>query len=231
MILVSLSKGDLSLDSTLPPKVLSFDMDGTLTGGRFTELVWGEGVPGLYAIAKRVSIEEAKQRVLHEYAALGEDRTEWYDIKHWFRLFGLGQDWQGLLKSYQREICVFSEVYGVLERLSQEYPLVVTSNASREFTDIELESTGLKPFFRMVFSATSDFGEVKKTPQVYRKVCQLIQVEPEQLVHIGDHRVFDHDVPRQLGIRAFYLDRAGKERGDRILQNLSEFAERVRTCR
>lgn len=205
-------------------------MDGTLTGGRFAELVWGEGVPALYAVAEGLSLEEAKQHVFSEYAALGDERTEWYDIKYWFRFFALGEDWQGLLEKYQHEICVFSEVYQVLEQLSQEYPLVVTSNASREFTDIELESTGLKSFFKTVFSATSDFGQVKKTPQVYRKVCQLIEVEPEQVAHIGDHRVFDHDVPRQLGIRAFYLDRAGRERGDSILQNLSQFAERLRTC-
>lgn len=222
------SKGDLNLNSTLPPKIVSFDMDGTLTGGRFAELVWGEGVPGLYALARGVPLEEAREHVFREYAALGDGRTEWYDIKYWFGFFGLGGGWQKLLESYQHEICVFSEVRQVLEQLSQEYPLVVTSNASREFTDIELESTGLKPFFRTVFSATSDFGQVKKTPQVYMKVCQLIDVPPEQVAHIGDHRVFDHDVPRQLGIRAFYLDRTGKERGDSILQNLSQFAERLR---
>jgi HAD superfamily hydrolase (TIGR01493 family) len=203
---------------------------GTLTGGKFTERVWGEGVPRRYASAKGLPLEEAREHVFREYAVLGEGRTEWYDIKYWFRFFGLGEDWQDLLDSYKHEICVFSDVHRVLDLLSREYPLIVTSNASREFTDIELESTGLKSYFTSVFSSTSDFGEVKKTPQVYLKVCQLVNVEPEEVAHVGDHRTFDCQVPQQVGIKAFYLDRAGKERGDCVLHNLSQFVERIRLC-
>lgn len=224
------STGGLKLKSASSIKIVSFDMDGTLTGGKFTELVWGEGVPRRYASAKGLPLEEARECVFREYAVLGEGRTEWYDIKYWFRFFGLGEDWQDLLDSYKHEICIFSDVHRVLDLLSREYPLMVTSNASREFTDIELESTGLKPYFTSEFSSTSDFGEVKKTPQVYLKVCQLVNVEPEQVAHVGDHRTFDCQVPQQLGIKAFYLDRAGKERGDCVLHNLSQFVERLRLC-
>jgi HAD superfamily hydrolase (TIGR01493 family) len=203
-------------------------MDGTLTGGRFTELVWGEGIPTLYALAKGVSVEEAREYVFSQYAAVGDKRTEWYDIKHWFRRFGLGERWQELLVSYRQEICVFPEVRQVLEALSQRYSLIVTSNASRQFVDIELGCTGLRPYFSEVFSATSDFCQVKKTPHVYLKVCQMVDVEPAQLAHVGDHRVFDRDVPLELGIRAFYLDRTGADRGEGVVQNLGEFVDRLR---
>ncbi|OGO08224.1 MAG: hypothetical protein A2Y61_01080 [Chloroflexi bacterium RBG_13_60_13] len=203
-------------------------MDGTLTGGRFTELIWGEGIPALYGLAKGVSLDEAREYVFGEYAAVGDRRTEWYDIKYWFGYFDLGERWQELLESYKHEISVFSEVRGVLDGLSQRYSLIVTSNASREFVDIELGSTGLRPYFSEVFSATSDFCQVKKTTRVYLKVCQMVDVEPAQLAHVGDHRAFDHDVPRELGIRAFYLDRTGIESGDSVLQNLGQFVERLR---
>jgi len=203
-------------------------MDGTLTGGRFTELVWGEGIPALYALAKGLSLEQAREQVFNQYAAVGDGRTEWYDIKYWFRSFDLGQSWRDLLESYRHEITVFSEVRRVLDALSQDYALIITSNASREFVDIELGSTGLRPYFSQVFSATSDFCQVKKTPQVYLKVCQMVDVEPAQLAHVGDHRAFDHDVPRQLGIRAFYLDRTGTEIGDSVLHNLGQFADKLR---
>jgi putative hydrolase of the HAD superfamily len=112
--------------------------------------------------------------------------------------------------------------------LSQEYSLIVTSNASREFVDIELGTTALRPYFSGVFSATSDFGQVKKTPQVYLKVCEMIDIEPAQMAHVGDHLAFDHDVPRELGIKAFYLDRTGRASGDSVLQDLGQFVERLR---
>ena len=222
--------GDLKLNSLSPINIISFDMDGTLTGGRFTELVWGEGIPRLYASAKGLPLEEAKECVFKEYAVLGEGKKEWYDIKHWFRFFGLGEDWRGLLESFGHEICTFSEVPEVLNLLSMECPLVVTSNATREFTDIELGTTGLKPYFASIFSSTSDFGEVKKTPEVYLKICQMLNVKPQQLAHVGDHRSFDCDVPRELGIRAFYLDRGGRDTGDYVVHNLSQFVERLGLC-
>jgi hypothetical protein len=39
--------GDLKLNDVPAVKVVSFDMNGTITGGRFTELVWSEGIPSV----------------------------------------------------------------------------------------------------------------------------------------------------------------------------------------
>jgi FMN phosphatase YigB (HAD superfamily) len=46
-------------------------------------------------------------------------------------------------------------------------------------------------------------------------VCEILNVKPQAVVHIGDHWVFDFINPRKIGITAYYLDRAqetGKER-------------------
>jgi len=210
--------------------VISFDMNGTLTQNRFTELVWGEGVPRLYSVVKNIPLEEAKEYVFREYDRVGEERVEWYDIKYWFRSFGLGEDWRGLLEGLQHEARPFSDAVHVLEGLSQEYQLIVTSNASTEFIDIELGAAGLKGYFTHVFSSTSDFGEVKKTPDVYVKVCQILGIEPKEMVHIGDHLHFDFTAPRQLGVTAFLLDREGKEEGDFVVHNLREFWQKIHPC-
>jgi len=211
-------------------KVISFDMNGTLTQDRFVELIWGEGVPGLYSLTKKIPLKEAKEYVFGEYDKVGEERREWYDIKYWFSLFGLGKDWRGLLKSFEHEIKPFPEVPSVLEELSKDHKLIVTTNASQEFTDIELEAAGLTDYFDNIFSSTSDFGEVKKTPVVYLKVCQIFDIKPEEMVHVGDHRLFDFVTPQELGIRSFYLDRDGKEKGEFVVQNLREFHQKLRLC-
>ena len=83
-------------------KIVSFDMNGTLTEDRFIELIWGEGVPRLYSKTKNIPFEQAKEYVFQEYEKIGEGRTEWYDIKYWFRFFGLGEGWRELLKSFCR---------------------------------------------------------------------------------------------------------------------------------
>ena len=211
-------------------KVISFDMNGTLTQNEFIELVWGEGVPRLYSVTKDLPLEEAKKYVFSEYDKVGEGRVEWYDIKYWFRSLGLGDGWEDMLRSFEHVVRPYSEAAHVLEELNREYKLIVTSNASTEFIDIEMGAAGLKEYFARVFSSTSDFGEVKKTPGVYLKVCLAMGIKPEEMVHIGDHRHFDFTAPQELGIRAFYLDRQGKEFGRFIVHSLTDFYQKLGSC-
>jgi len=107
--------------------------------------------------------------------------------------------------------------------------LVLTSNAGREFIDIEMEATGLKKYFYRIFSATTDFGQVKKTADFYKRICQILETRPQEIVHVGDHYEFDYLVPRSLGIRAFYLDRLGEQRGASVISDLRDLEERLPT--
>jgi len=48
--------------------VVSFDLEGTLLDMTFSEKVWNEGLPRLYAEKYRLDFSEAKKIVLKEYA-------------------------------------------------------------------------------------------------------------------------------------------------------------------
>lgn len=211
----------------MPITTISFDMNGTITQGRFVDLVWGEGVPALYARSRGISMDKAKETVFGEYAEVGEQRTDWYDIRYWFRRFGLGEDWTGLLMRFRNEVAPFPEAVEILEQMHRDYRLVVTSNASRDFMDIELAAAGLDGYFSRLFSCTSDFGEVKKTPEVYARVCRELAISPQEMVHVGDHVLFDFTAPRELGIRAFHLDRSATADGDFVVRDLREFAAKI----
>lgn len=213
------------MKSGITSRIVSFDMNGTLTQDKFVELVWHKGIPSLYSRAKNISFEQAKAYVSLEYDKIGEERIEWYDIKYWFQFFGLGDNWMKLLKSFEHEVKPFPEVIPVLEELGEDYQLVVTTNACQEFADVELGAAGLTGYFDRILSSTSDFSEVKKTPEFYSKVCHALQVKPEEIIHVGDHRLFDFTAPRALGIEAYYLDRSGNEEGDFIIRDLSEFRD------
>jgi GMP/IMP 5'-nucleotidase len=208
------------------PKVISFDMDGTLVDAEFTDWVWGHGIPTLYAKKRGVSFEEAKALVTQEYLKVGERAIEWYDIKYWFRFFRFDESWKGVMDRYTDKIRVYPDVHHLLQRLEGRFPLVLTSNAGREFIDIEMEATGLGRYFDRIFSATTDFGEVKKTVGFYQRICQMLEARPQEIVHIGDHYEFDYLVPRSLGIRAFYLDRSGKRNGDSVIPALTDLEEK-----
>ena len=208
-------------------KIISFDMDGTLVDPEYTDWVWLHGIPTLYAEKGGLSFEEAKHFVVEEYLKVGEGAIEWYDIKYWFQFFQLEQNWEVLMERYVDKIRIYPNVNHLLEHLKDRFQLVLTSNAGREFIDVEMEATGLRKYFDRIFSATSDFGEVKKTMGFYQRICQILGASPQEIVHVGDHYEFDYLVPRSLGIHAFYLDRSGKQRGDLILRDLRDLEKRL----
>jgi len=125
------------------------------------------------------------------------------------------------------KINIYPDVNDILDGLKGRFPIILTSNAGREFIDVEMEATGLGRYFDRIFSATSDFGEVKKTTGFYQRICQILGTRPQEMVHVGDHYEFDYLVPRSLGIHAFYLDRSGEKNGDFVLRDLRELEERL----
>ena len=157
---------------------------------------------------------------------MGDERIEWYDVSYWFRTLDLPGDWRELLDE-RRDTCkAFPDSRGVLERLKGRYVLIVTSNTIREFLEVQL--CDLAEFFDRVFSAPSDYGDVKKSADFYRMICDEMGVDPGKIVHIGDHFKFDYEAPLKLGIKAYHLDRSGKSRGEHVVHNLIEFEEKLR---
>jgi putative hydrolase of the HAD superfamily len=188
-------------------QVFSFDVDGTLVGPGFADSVWLRGIPAAYAEKEGLGFEAAFERIKREYDQIGENRIEWYKIDYWLKRFGLEIPYEKFFTEYQGEIRIYEEVEGVLNVLKGEgYDLIISSNAAIEF--IEFQIKPLKNFFSRIFSATSDFGEVKKSDDFYARVCEILGVEPQAVVHTGDHWVFDFLNPRKIGIQAYYLDRA-----------------------
>jgi len=210
-------------------EVVSFDMEGTLIDDSYSNLVWETDIPRLYGEKHGLDPESAKAKVLGEYSQVGDDRPEWYDIGYWFDRLGLDQDWRELLMRREEACRVFSEVPGVLERMSGEYTLIVSSNTIREFLDVQL--TKLPDVFARLYSAPSDLKTVKKTDSFYARICTEMGVEPTSMAHVGDSYKFDYEEPMKLGIQAYHLDRRDGSSGGRVVSDLEEFEEKLRFMR
>jgi len=212
-------------------KVFSFDVDGTLVSQGFVDCVWLQGIPEAYAEKEGLNFEQAFEFVRSEYDKIGENRIEWYKIDYWLRKFGLEITREELFRKYEGEIKIYEEVESVLKVLKEEgYKLVVSSNAATEFVDFQIHS--IKKFFSRIFSATSDCGEVKKSNGFYARVCGFLDVQPQEVVHIGDHWIFDFVNPRKIGMNAYYLDRKSgvkvKEENEFVINDLNEILNKFR---
>lgn len=212
-------------------RIASFDLDGTLTDISFVDSVWLEGIPRLYATMHDLTFSDAKSFVTREYGKVGRERLEWYDLSYWIGKLGLNASPGEILGSFQHRIGVFPEVSQVLDDLAHmKVRLIIVTNARREFADLEIEKTKIGPYFERVFSATSDFGLIKKTPEIYKKVCSICGVTPKEMVHVGDDQCFDFEVPKKLGIEVFYLDRTGCKSGQSVIHSLTELGQKLATA-
>jgi putative hydrolase of the HAD superfamily len=208
-------------------KVISFDMDGTLVDYEFVNSVWFEGIPKLYAQKENISFEDAREYVKKEYNKVGEERMEWYNIQYWLKNFGLNDSWKDILTSFRHKARVYPEVPEILADLNGKYDLIISSNSPREFLDIELEETKIRDYFKCIFSTTSDFKQIKKTIDVYNKICNKIKISPQEIIHVGDNWNFDFTIPKKLGITSYYLDRSKQKKGKFIIHDLKEFEKKL----
>ena len=160
-------------------KAISFDLDGTLINYKFVDSVWFEGIPRLYSVKKGVSFHDARKVVKREYDKVGKERPEWYDLHYWIRKFGLNITPQELLRYFENRIKTYPEVPKVLDELKQRgFRLIIVTNARREFVELELRKAEIENYFDRVFSSTSDFGLVKKTADLYERVCSILEIPP-----------------------------------------------------
>ena len=126
-------------------KVISFDLDDTLSDSKFDELIWRTEIPKAYAKEKNISFEEAYKTVTTEYKAfVGKVQGNWRDASFWLKHFGLKATWEDLLKEVHHEIKHFDDVIPVLEELSKKFKLVIVSNAERKFLNAKVKLNHLE---------------------------------------------------------------------------------------
>jgi len=184
-------------------ELISFDAEGTLVTPDFSQAIWHETIPALYARKNNLEPARAKEIVAGEYAKVGDQRLEWYDVGYWFEYFHLGSP-EPAIKSCVPKVGYYPEVKEVLSSLEGRYKLVVSSGTPLELLEPQLES--IKSYFAAIFSSIS-LCKGLKTPQFYAHVSELTGVSPERIVHVGDSWQFDYLNSRQAGINVFHLDR------------------------
>ena len=170
----------------------------------------------------------AKQLLFKEYEKIGDNRIEWYDPGYWFDRFDLKTDWKKMLADLQKNVEIYPEVPLVLKHLSTQYTLIISSNAKKEFISIQLKQAKLHDYFTEIFSSASDFHTVKKVTEFYAMICKKLTIEPQEMIHVGDHKEFDFLSPQKLGIVSYYLDREENTKGPHIVSNLNEFEKELK---
>ena len=201
-------------------ELISFDAEGTVVTPDFSQAIWHEAIPALYAQKKGFDLAQAKKRIAEEYGRIGDQRLEWYDIEYWFRYLGLGSS-EPLIQGCLDKIGYYPEVTEVLSSLASEYKLIVASGTPLELLHCLLRD--IKPYFVRIFSSVSHYGQLK-SPDFYIRICEEMSIKPSRVIHVGDNWQFDFLNARQAGINALYLDRSGRDHQE-SLNDLSQLKQ------
>jgi putative hydrolase of the HAD superfamily len=100
---------------------------------------------------------------------------------------------------------LYPEVPNVLEQLRPSFQLAVISNFDGRLRFI-LQHLGISKFFMHVF-ISSEIGADKPDPEIYRRALKLIDLKPNEVLHVGDDPERDWEAASGAGLSIFRLDR------------------------
>ena len=100
---------------------------------------------------------------------------------------------------------LYPEVLEVLDRLFPRFQLAVVSNFDGRLRMI-LEQLGVSKYFKHVF-LSSELGADKPDPEIFRRALNLIQLQPNEVLHVGDDPERDWKAATTAGLAIFQLDR------------------------
>jgi len=100
---------------------------------------------------------------------------------------------------------LYPEVPAVLEELASRFQLDVISNFDGRLRLI-LQHLGISKFFSQVF-ISSELGADKPDPENFRRALNLIDLNANEVLHVGDDPERDWKAAKAAGLLVFRLDR------------------------
>jgi putative hydrolase of the HAD superfamily len=102
----------------------------------------------------------------------------------------------------RQNVTLFDDALPALEHLAARFPLVALSNGNADVHRI-----GLGRFFKASINAR-EFGVGKPDPRIFLAAAGAVDVQPEQVLHIGDDVTLDALGALNAGMQAGWLNRS-----------------------
>lgn len=200
-------------------KVLSFDLDDTLwpcypTIERAEQLLYQWLSKHVPAITEKYNPEELREKrhlLLNSHIELAHDLTK-LRIKSFEQLtqeLALSTDWIDpafeIFYEARQRVTLYDDVKPVLDELSKRYQMVSLTNGNASPV-----KTGVNHWFEFSLNSAT-VGKLKSEPDIYLQVQKQVNIEPGQMLHIGDHPVHDIAGAQSAGVFAVWLNREQKQ--------------------
>jgi putative hydrolase of the HAD superfamily len=102
----------------------------------------------------------------------------------------------------RQRVTLFDDAQPSLEFLATRFPLVTISNGNADVAQV-----GLGAYFRATLSAR-EFGVGKPDPRIFHAAAGAVELEPEDILHVGDDATLDALGAINAGMQAAWLNRS-----------------------
>ena len=150
----------------------------------------------------RVTVAEARPEWAHDFTWMRR-----HALKQVLRENGYGDEYLEtafeVFFAARHDVTLFDDVLPGLAALASRYPLACLSNGNADVNRI-----GLNGHFRFSLSAR-DVGHPKPHRAMFDEACRRFELQPREVLHVGDHPVQDIDGAADAGLRTVWLNRNG----------------------
>ena len=109
---------------------------------------------------------------------------------------------------------LYPDVVDVLKQLHRRFQLAIVSNFDGRLRVI-LERLGISKYFGHVF-VSSEIGADKPDPEIFRRALKFLNLQPRNVLHVGDDPERDWRAATEAGLGIFQLDRSKNSLRDLI---------------
>lgn len=104
----------------------------------------------------------------------------------------------------RNRVTLFEDAVQALEFLSGRFPLVAVSNGNAD-----IQRIGINAYFRASISA-QQLGVGKPDPRIFHAAAGAAEVEPSQVLHVGDDATLDVLGALDCGMQTVWINRSDK---------------------
>lgn len=181
-------------------KVLSIDLQGTLSNSNFSDYFWLEFLPQKYSEKYNVSLSFAKETLKNKFLEYGKYNILYYDDKYWSNYLEFNTLEE--LEKFNIQPTINNELYEFINSI--EIPKIIISTTTNLFIEYELKSKIND--FKKIYSCVDYFNVGGKTKDVFLSICEELNVKPNEVLHIGDSKTMDVENAQQAGVNAILYE-------------------------
>jgi putative hydrolase of the HAD superfamily len=192
------------------------DMDGVILDNTYDNNFWQNQIPGVISKNKNISFEDAK-RLAVQIFNYKKNTKDWYDVDYWSNMLNVDIEAEKRSSISFDRIQLYEGVTKTLNKLKDNFRLILITNAHRKTLNIKLEKYDLSPYFENMICA-HELHYVKENIQLWYMLKSRFKLDYTKTLLIED-TINNIKVGLSAGIsQAVYLGDESYEDSQNILK-------------